>query len=46
MVDAMLQDPKKVANITKPMAKEIKKIHVESSEAVKAALLISGANKQ
>ncbi len=45
-VDAMLQDPKKVANITNPMAKEIRKVHVEASEAVKVALLISGANKQ
>ena len=42
----MLQDPKKVANITKPTANEIKKIPVEASEAVKAALLISGADKQ
>jgi hypothetical protein len=46
MVGAMLQDPKRVANITNPMANEIKKVHVEASEAVKAALLISGADKQ
>jgi hypothetical protein len=46
MVDGMLQDPKKVANITKPTAKEIEKVHVGASEAVKAALLISGADKQ
>jgi hypothetical protein len=46
MVVVMLQDPKKVAGITKPMAKEIQKMHVEASEAVKAALLISGADRQ
>ncbi len=46
MVDAMLQDPKKVADIRNLTAKEFEKVHVEASEAVKEALLISCANKQ
>jgi hypothetical protein len=45
MVDAMLQDPKNVADFNNPTVKEIKNVHAEASEAVKAALLISGADK-
>jgi hypothetical protein len=46
MIDALMQDPTKVANVTRPTDKEIKRVHAEASDAVKAALLISWADKQ
>jgi hypothetical protein len=39
MIIALMQDPMKVVDLTKPTDKEIKKMHVEASESVKAALL-------
>jgi hypothetical protein len=46
MIEVLIQDPTKVANVTRPTDKEIERVHTEASEAVKAALLISGADKQ
>jgi hypothetical protein len=46
MINMLVQDLTKVVNVTKPTDKEIKKIHAEALEAVKAALLISGVDKQ
>ncbi len=45
MIDVLVQDPTKVTDMTKRTDKEIEKIRAEASEAVKAALLISGADK-
>ncbi len=42
----MLQDTNRVANPGDPTKKETEKIHADLSEAVKAVLLISGADKQ
>ncbi len=46
MIDALMQNPAKVANVTRLTDKEIKRVHTEALEAVKAALLISRADKQ
>jgi hypothetical protein len=46
MIKALMQDPTEVANVTRPTDKEIERVHAEALEAVKAALLISGADKQ
>ena len=45
MIDGMLKDPTQVANVAKPTVAEIMKAEEDASEAVKAALLISGADK-
>jgi len=45
MIDGMLKDPMQVANVAKPTVAEITKAEEDASEAVKAALLISGADK-
>jgi hypothetical protein len=45
MIDGMLKDTTRVANVAKPMVAEITKAEEDASEAVKAALLISGADK-
>ena len=45
MIESMLKDTTRVANTTKPTAAERKKAEEDASEAVKAALLISGADK-
>jgi hypothetical protein len=45
MIEALMQDPTKVADVTRPTDKEIERIHAEALEVVKAALLISGADK-
>ena len=41
----MLKDPTRVANVAKPTVVEITKAEEDASEAVKAALVISGADK-
>ena len=43
MIEAMLKDPTRVANVGKPTVAEISKAEDDATEAVKAALLISGA---
>ena len=45
MIDGMLKDPTRVANVAKPTVAEITKAEGDASEAVKAALVISGADK-
>ena len=45
MIDGMLKDPTRVANVTRPTAAERTKAEEDASEAVKAALLISGADR-
>ena len=45
MIDGMLKDLTRVANVTRPTSAEITKAEEDASEAVKAALLISGADK-
>ena len=45
MINEMLKDPTRVANVAKPTVVEITKAEGDTSEAVKAALLISGADK-
>jgi hypothetical protein len=45
MIDAMLKDPTRVANVARPTATERKEAEDDATEAVKAALLISGADK-
>ena len=45
MIEAMLKDPTRVANVGKPTVAEICKAEDDATEAVKAALLISGADK-
>ena len=45
MIEAMLKDPTRVANVGKPMVAEINMAEDDATEAVKAALLISGADK-
>jgi hypothetical protein len=46
MINTLMQDPTKVAGTTRPTDKEIKRVHAEALEAVKAALFISEADKQ
>jgi hypothetical protein len=46
MIDALMQDATKVPDVTRSTDKEIKRVHAEALEAVKAVLLISGADKQ
>jgi hypothetical protein len=41
----MLKDPTQVANVTRPTSAEITKVEEDALEAVKAALLISGADR-
>ena len=45
MIEAMLKDPTRVANVGKPTVAEINTAEDNATEAVKAALLISGADK-
>ncbi len=45
MIEAMLKDLTKVANVGKPTVAEISKAEDDATEAVKAALLISGADE-
>ena len=45
MIEGMLKDPNRVRNVSSPTAAEIRDAEQDASEAVKAALLISGANK-
>ncbi len=45
MINAMLKDPTRVANVARPTATERKEAEDDATEAVKAALLISGADK-
>ncbi len=46
MVNAMLLDPKRVVNVKSWMQAKTNKAYTDASEAVKAVLLISGADKQ
>ncbi len=46
ITDGMLKDPNHVADMNRPTDEERSKAEEDGSEAVKAALLISGANKQ
>jgi hypothetical protein len=46
ITDGMLQDPDRVADVNRPTNEERRKAEKDGSEAVKAALLISGADKQ
>ncbi len=46
MMEALARDPKKVSNPNNLTADEIVKLENEANEAVKAALLISGADKR
>ncbi len=46
MVDAMLLDPKRVVDVKNASQAETDKAYTDASEAVKAALLISGADKR
>jgi len=45
MIEAMLKDPTRVMNVGKPTVAEINATEDDATEAVKAALLISGADK-
>ena len=45
MIEAMLKDPTRVANVGKPTVAKINMAEDDAMEAVKAALLISGADK-
>jgi len=45
MIEAMLKDPTRVTNVGKPTVAEISAAEDDATEAVKAALLISGADK-
>ncbi len=45
MIKAMLKDSTRVANVGKPTVAEISKAEDDATEAVNAALLISGADK-
>ena len=45
MIEVLLKDPTRVANVGKPTVAEISKAEDDATEAVKAALLISGADK-
>ena len=45
MIDGMLKDPTRVANASRPTDAEKKKAEDDATEAVKAALLIRGADK-
>ena len=45
MIEAMLKDPTRVTNVGKPTVTEINAAEDDAMEAVKAALLISGADK-
>ena len=45
MIEAMLKDPTRMANVGKPTVAEINMAEDDAMEAVKAALLISGADK-
>ena len=45
MIDGMLKDPTRVANASRPTDAERKKAEDDATKAVKAALLISGADK-
>ncbi len=45
MIDAMLKDSTRVANVARPTTAEISKVEDNVTEVVKAALLISGADK-
>jgi hypothetical protein len=46
LVNKLLSKPKWVKNVNKPANDEIKKAEEDACEAVKAALLISGAEKR
>ena len=45
MIEAMLKDPTRMANVGKPTVAEINTAEDDAMEVVKAALLISGADK-
>ncbi len=45
MIDALLKDTSRVANVGSPMPDEKKKAEEDAIESVKAALLISGADR-
>ena len=45
IINALLKDPTQIASVGSPMASEKKKAEEDATESVKAALLISGANK-
>ena len=45
MINRMLKDSTQVANVGRPTTTEIREAEEDASEAVKAALLISGADK-
>ncbi len=46
ITDGMLKDPNRVADVNRPTNEERRKAEEDRSEVVKAALLISGADKQ
>ncbi len=46
ITDGMLKDPNHVADVNRPTNEERRKAEEDGSEAVKAALHISGANKK
>ena len=45
MIDGMLKDSTRVANVGRPTTTEIREAEEDASQAVKAALLISGVEK-
>jgi hypothetical protein len=42
MIEALMQDPTKVADVTRPTDKEIKRVHAEALEAIKQPYLLVG----
>jgi hypothetical protein len=46
MMEVLAKDARRFANAAAPMEEKITKMENEANEAVKAALLISGANKR